>query len=109
MPSYDQISSSDAEQMIAAKPVTIVDIRDTASFTGRRINNARHLDNSNLENFISNADLSIPVIVYCYHGNMSQSAASFLAGRGFDAVYSLIGGFKGWALQYPEACESGPG
>ncbi|MEE9320616.1 MAG: thiosulfate sulfurtransferase GlpE [Granulosicoccus sp.] len=108
MPSYDQITSTDAELMIAAKTVTIVDIRDAASFTTRHICNALHLDNSNLEKFISNADMSAPVIVYCYHGNMSQSAASFLAGRGFDEVYSLIGGFSGWAVQYPDTCESGP-
>ena len=33
-------------------------------------------------------------MVMCYHGNSSRSAAQYLLHRGFDAVYSIDGGFE---------------
>ena len=42
-----------------------------------------------------------PLIVACYHGNSSQSAAAYLAHQGFSEVYSLDGGFELWRATYP--------
>jgi thiosulfate sulfurtransferase len=42
------------------------------------------------------------VVVVCYHGNSSQSAAAYLASQGFSDVYSLDGGFELWQTTYPE-------
>jgi len=83
MTRYARISIDDADNLIAQQPVTIVDIRDA----------------------ISTADQSIPLIVCCYHGNMSQSAGEMLAEQGFSEVYSLNGGFAAWAASFPESCE----
>ena len=38
--------------------------------------------------------LDLPVLVYCYHGISSQSAAEFLNQKGFEDVYSVDGGFE---------------
>jgi thiosulfate sulfurtransferase len=32
--------------------------------------------------------------VYCYHGNSSQSAAAYLAEQGFEATFSIDGGYE---------------
>lgn len=105
MSRYARLSSDDAYQMLIDGPVTIVDVRDEESFKAGRITDSVHLDNSSMQHFINSTDTSIPVIVCCYHGNMSQSAGAYLAEKGFDEVYSLDGGFAEWHAKYPDDCE----
>lgn len=105
MSRYARISIDDADHLIARQDVIIVDIRDPESFQAAHMENAQHLDNAGLQAFIDSADRSKPVVVCCYHGNMSQSAGEFLAEQGFSEVYSLNGGFTAWSASYPEACE----
>ncbi|PKG72942.1 thiosulfate sulfurtransferase GlpE [Shewanella sp. GutCb] len=80
----------------AAADLQIVDIRDAASFEAGHINAAVNLNNENLSHFIAEADMDQPVIVVCYHGISSQSAATYLSEQGFDHVYSLDGGYSAW-------------
>ena len=56
----------------------VVDIRDKDSFDAGHINGAVNLSNQNFEDFISNTEKNRSIIVCCYHGNSSQSAANFL-------------------------------
>ena len=39
----------------------------------------------------------VPWVVYCHHGVRSLHAGSWLAGNGFDPVYSLSGGIDAWS------------
>jgi thiosulfate sulfurtransferase len=82
----------------ASNEVQIVDIRDAASFQAGHIANSINLNNENLANFIADADMDKPLVVVCYHGMSSQGAASYLNEQGFDAVYSLDGGYSAWSL-----------
>lgn len=82
-------------------PVTLIDIRDPASFAKGCIPGAVRIDNSNLETFIAKADKTLPLVVCCYHGNSSQGAADYFNQRGFARTYSLEGGFAQWSLQNP--------
>jgi thiosulfate sulfurtransferase len=86
---------------------TVVDIRDPHSFANGHIRGARHLDNHSLADFIASADLDAPLLVVCYHGNSSQSAAAYLAQQGFSDVYSLDGGFELWNTRYPDEVACG--
>ncbi|WOT05292.1 thiosulfate sulfurtransferase GlpE [Shewanella youngdeokensis] len=74
----------------------IVDIRDAASFAAGHIDTAFNLNNENISHYIAEADMDQPIIVVCYHGISSQSAATFLNEQGFDDVYSLDGGYSAW-------------
>ena len=85
----------------------VVDIRDPHSFANGHIRGARHLDNHSLADFIASADLDAPLLVVCYHGNSSQSAAAYLAHQGFSDVYSLDGGFELWNRHYPDEVARG--
>ncbi|MFK8078767.1 MAG: thiosulfate sulfurtransferase GlpE [Granulosicoccus sp.] len=105
MSGYARLSCDDAYQLLLDGPVNIIDIRDEESFNAGRITDAVHVDNSGVQNFINDADTSIPLIVCCYHGNMSQSAGAYLAEKGFDTVYSLDGGFAEWSAKFPDDCE----
>lgn len=105
MSNYARLGSEDAYQMILDGPVTILDIRDEESFKAAHIIDAIHMDNAQVQAFIDDTDKAIPLIVCCYHGNMSQSAGAYLAEKGFAQVYSLDGGFAEWAAKYPDECD----
>ena len=89
-------------QALREQGAVVVDVRDPQAFAASHISGAKHLDNHSLHDFIANADLDAPLIVACYHGNSSQSAAAYLVGQGFSEVYSLDGGFELWRSQYPD-------
>ena len=86
----------------------VVDIRDAHSFANAHIPGARHLDNHSLPDFLAGADLAAPLLVVCYHGNSSQSAAAYLAQQGFAEVYSVDGGFELWRAHFPDEVAHDP-
>ena len=59
--------------------------------------------------FFEDTPLDDALIVACYHGNSSQSAAAYLVGQGFSEVYSLDGGFELWRATYPDETAQSPG
>lgn len=96
---YSRIDVQQALKLLSGAPANglqIVDVRDEQSYLAGHIAGALHLDNASVHDFLANADQSKPLLVYCYHGNMSQGAAAFFAGKGFMATYSLDGGFEAW-------------
>ncbi|HJN96786.1 MAG: thiosulfate sulfurtransferase GlpE [Gammaproteobacteria bacterium] len=78
--------------------VKIADIRDDQSYLQGHIDSAVHLHESNLQEFIEGAELDAPLLVYCYHGHMSEDSAAYLAEQGFSDTYNLDGGFAAWRL-----------
>lgn len=96
MSSFKHLSVNQLLQMTEAQPVQIVDIRDGNSFTNGHIAGATNLNNENLAQFISQADMDSPLVVVCYHGMSSQNTAQYLCEQGFDDVYSLDGGYSAW-------------
>lgn len=105
MNAFKHLNPNDALTLIE-EGANIVDIRDAQSYQQSHISNAYHLSNDNLHVFLQQADLNTPLIVCCYHGISSQSAADYLASQGFNEVYSLDGGFEQWRIQYPDHCEA---
>lgn len=105
MSEYKCISSNEASELID-QGAAVVDIRDAQSFSQGRIRNSFNLSNENLPQFLTDADMDQPLLVCCYHGISSQSAAQFLIEQGFDAVYSINGGFEAWRVEQPDRCES---
>lgn len=97
---FKRINVSQAKQLIDENQAVVVDIRDQQSFNQGHIANAIALNNDNVAQFINDADKSLPLLVCCYHGNSSQSAAAMLASQGFDDVYSIDGGFAHWQQEY---------
>ena len=104
MSEFQCIDSTQAAALIG-QGAGIADIRDPQSYTQGRISGAFNLSNENLHQFINEADMDKPLLVCCYHGISSQSAAQFLIEQGFDEVYSINGGFEAWRAEQPNLCE----
>lgn len=105
---FKRISVSDAAALIegGGDQVQVVDIRDEDSFRRGHIAGAFHLHNSNIQDYIQEADPELPLLVCCYHGHMSQSAAAYLSEQGFRETYSLDGGFEAWSQSVAGESES---
>ena len=94
---FKRISVEQATQMMSEKgQVQIVDIRDDQSFNAGHIPDSFQLHGSNIDEFMASANPEAPLLVVCYHGISSQSAAAYLAEQGFRDTYSLDGGFEAW-------------
>jgi thiosulfate sulfurtransferase len=85
----------------------LVDVRDAQTYATQHIPDSHHLDNHSIADFIRQADLDKPLVVLCYHGNSSQSAAAYLVGQGFSEVYSMDGGFELWKAKFPDETAQG--
>ena len=93
---YKAIEPVKALDLMQEGPVTVVDIRDLASFEMGHLENAQHVTGDDVEEFNRSSDFNQPLLVYCYHGISSQSAADYFGEQGFQDVYHLAGGFEAW-------------
>ena len=93
--SFLRISIEESAEIIEQGAI-IIDVRDQMSYESGHIEKALHIDNSNISNFIQSTNTDTPLIIYCYHGNMSQSAANHFVQNGFTKVYSVDGGYEQW-------------
>ena len=72
---YKTISVEEANNFIKEDNITIVDIRDENSFSQSHIPKAIHLSNNNIDGFIEDSQREDNILIYCYKGISSQSAA----------------------------------
>ena len=99
---FERISVEKARDLIANDNARVIDVRDPVSYEAGHIKNADQIDDSKVEEFVREADLARPLIVCCYHGNMSQGAAEYFASQGFEQAYSIDGGYAAWEESDPE-------
>lgn len=98
---FKRISVDEAQTLIDAaqrSQCSIVDVRDANSFQNGHLPGAVNVDNSSLAGFLEDTDANTPLLVYCYHGNMSQGAAAYFADQGFSDSYSMDGGYDAWLI-----------
>lgn len=92
----------EAKDYIAAKPsdaYTLLDVRQPGEYEAGHIPGAKLIPLPDLSERMSEIDAGKPTIVYCAVGGRSRVAAQMLAGKGFDQVFNLSGGFKAWTSE----------
>ena len=94
--SFQCISVDEAKKIIDENNLTIIDIRDYNSFSQGHIDNAIHVENLDIDSFVNKKNKSEAILIYCYHGNSSKSAANFFVQHGFEKVLSMDEGYSGW-------------
>lgn len=97
------------EWLEAQQPVTVVDVRTGEDRAQWAIPGSVHINayealQTGKPGDLAAAELPLdrPVVTVCNAGRVSQTAAVFLAERGFDAR-SLVGGMKAWSLAWNTA------
>ena len=94
--SYNRISIKDAKDLLSKDDLILIDIRDYNSFKNGHIDNAIHVEDLDIQNFLKEKDKNDTILIYCYHGNSSQLAANFFSQNGFKNVFSMDEGYEGW-------------
>lgn len=92
----NEVSRQKALECLEIGEATFVDIRDPYSYQSAHVPGAINIGNHNIAEFITSQDPAAQVIVYCYHGISSLSAAAHLIEHGFQDVSSMSGGFAAW-------------
>ena len=83
--------------------LAVYDVRDRATFERRHIDGAEHLTEALLGGTIRRLPKSTPVLIYCYHGNASQTFAQMFADFRYTRVFSVDGGYPALALALEQA------
>lgn len=95
---YEQISASEAEQLISNdKSVGILDVRTQGEFRAGFIPKAIHADisSSSFVQKIEQLDKNKTWLVYCLSGGRSARACSIMAEKGFKTI-NMKGGISMW-------------
>ena len=106
--SYKRINVEQARDLIENSNACVIDVRDSATYQAGHVPGAESVDEANVQAFIQSADFTRPLIVCCYHGNMSQGAADYFNGKGFEDTYSLDGGYEAWQASSATASKTVP-
>lgn len=93
---WRRVDAAATQALLRQGDVLIFDVRDPASFAAGRIGAACHLSEADLERVLFGTRKTQPLLIYCYHGNASQTYAQIFVDFGFTAVYDLIGGYEAW-------------
>jgi rhodanese-related sulfurtransferase len=102
--SWRRVTVTEAQTLSKRTGLAIFDVRDAASYDQGHLEGAQHLLESKLEQVLFSIPKTTPMLIYCYHGNASQSYAKIFADFGFKEVYDLIDGYEAWrisSLQMP--------
>lgn len=108
MPSaFQRISPNAAAEHIhrsraGLEALALFDSRDQASYSKSHIKGADHLNEAGFGQAIFNLPRSVPVMIYCHHGNASQVYAEMFTDFHFREVYSIDGGYEALAPVIPD-------
>lgn len=92
-----EISPAEAERMLSKEDMVLLDVRDFHEREICSIAGATHIPLPELEFRLDELDSEKEIIVYCLTGGRSRKAIALLKSKGFEKVYNLDGGIRGWA------------
>jgi hydroxyacylglutathione hydrolase len=91
-----QITPDALAARIAARDVTVIDVRSAAEWAEAHLPTARHIPLGHLTDRIAEIPRDQPVIVQCHSGGRSAIAASLLQRLDVANVMNLAGGLASW-------------
>ena len=74
----------------------LIDVRSKQEFDSGHINGARNISIQAIIRNLHQLRKDQPIYLYCANGRRSARAALFLRSRGYEEIYELENGLKGW-------------
>ena len=93
---HKRVTVKEAKELLLITELRIYDLRDEESFAQGHMERAVCLSWRDLERVVLGSPKEIPILIYCYQGNVSQIAAQTFQDFGFREVYDLVGGYQRW-------------
>lgn len=95
MTRFQRIPAEVAITLLAQHPkAQLLDVRAEADFIRGHIPGALHFTQNQLPQITKRLSKDTPILIYCYHGNASQTFAQFFVDFRFEQVYSIDGGYE---------------
>jgi len=97
----NNITSDEAQKLIQAGGITVLDVRTPAEFAGGHIAGAVNIDiyDDSFAEKVRVLPAEDTYIVVCRSGGRSSQACSFMNELRFTKVLNLEGGMMGWGAQ----------
>jgi rhodanese-related sulfurtransferase len=96
MTGFKEIEAEDLHRLMANQPIKLVDVRNDDEVARGVIPGAVHLPLAMLPVRHDNLHGDETLVFYCHSGIRSAQAAAFLASKGRENVFNLIGGVLAW-------------
>lgn len=91
---YQRLRPEQAHAWLAERPhALLLDAREARHHAASHLAGCTRLDGRNHERLLLREPKNRPVLIYCYHGNASQTYASMFTDFGFTDVADLVGGW----------------
>ncbi|MBI5927336.1 MAG: ankyrin repeat domain-containing protein [Aquabacterium sp.] len=101
---FQRLRAGELADWLSAHPdALILDARDERHHALGHLNGSVRLDGRNHERLLMRESKTRPVLIYCYHGNASQTYADMFVDFGFACVADLMGGWEAWMQSGPQA------
>ena len=87
------------KQLIITKSEQLIDVCTKKEFEERHIHKAKNIDfrSPDFRNEIEKLDKTKPILLYCLSGVRSKLTARICRKAGFESIYELDSGLKGWS------------
>ena len=92
---FQRLHPAQARAWLAERPdALLLDAREARHHDASHLAGSTRLDGRNHEALLMRQPKSRPVLIYCYHGNASQTWADMFTDFGFNDVADLVGGWS---------------
>ncbi|MES2877317.1 MAG: rhodanese-like domain-containing protein [Pseudomonadota bacterium] len=92
--SFLRLHPEQVSAWLTARPdALLLDAREARHHAASHLAGSTRLDGRNHESLLMHEAKTRPVLIYCYHGNASQTWANMFTDFGFADVADLIGGW----------------
>ncbi len=93
-----EITSIEASDILKEKPqIRLLDVRSPDERQTACIKNSELLDQKMVEDILDSWDRDSEIMFVCHVGQRSRQAAQYFASQGFQKVYNISDGIKGWS------------
>ena len=92
------VSAKEFQAKLGDENIQLVDVRTADEYNAGKIGDASNMDfyGDDFKNQLEKLDKTKPTLIYCASGGRSGKTAAMMKSLGFEEVYDLEGGFKGW-------------
>ncbi|MDP3487630.1 MAG: rhodanese-like domain-containing protein [Bacillota bacterium] len=93
---YENVTPQQAESLIAAGNITIVDVREPFEYAEGHIPGAALIPLGTIQSKLASLNPEDSYLLVCRSGNRSGQAARILVAQGFKNVRNMTGGMLAW-------------
>lgn len=93
---YHEITADDLLHLMAQAPFLLIDVRDENAVANGMIAGASHVPLALIPVQYQSFNPIGNVILYCQRGILSAHAAAYVASKGMQNVFTLLGGINAW-------------